>query len=234
MTTQKTRVIIALAGLLVASVPALAQDGRYYPQREGAFRLYVGAFQPEGESEYWEEKEQDFTGSIDDFESISLGGEYLLPLNQHLSLAFSGSVFEGDSTNAYRDFEDNFGDRIRHDTTLSIASATLGLLFHFTGPDTVVQPYLGVGGGAYFWSLSEEGDFIAADNDIFFADLESDGVAFGWYGRLGLEVPINPHFSIFGEGRWTQADDELEGDFEGFGDLDLSSRELAVGLSWNF
>jgi Outer membrane protein beta-barrel domain len=232
MTTKRTRVIIALAGLLVASMPALAQGGRYYPERAGAFRVHMGAVQLEGESEYWESKEQDFTGSIDDFEDFSFGASFLLPLHRHLSLDFSGSVFEGDSTNAYRDFEDNFGDSIRHDTTLGIASATLGLMVHFTGPDTVVQPYVGVGGGAYFWYLTEEGDFIDRDLDIFFAELESDGVAFGWYGLAGLEVPISPHFALFGEGRWTQADDELEGDFESFGDLDLSNLEFAVGFSW--
>lgn len=233
MTTKRTRVIIALAGLFVASMPALAQGGRYYPERAGAFRIHMGAVQLEGDSEYWEEKEQDFTGSIDDFEDFSFGASYLLPLNRHLSLDFSGSVFEGDSTNAYRDFEDNFGDLIRHDTTLGIASATLGLMVHFTGPDAVIQPYVGLGGGAYFWTLTEEGDFIDRNLDIFFAELESDGVAFGWYGLAGLEVPISPHFSLFGEGRWTQADDELEGDLDGFGDVDLSSLTFAVGFSWN-
>lgn len=228
--------IIALAGLLVASMPAFAQGRRYYPEREGAFRIHLGAFQPDGESEYWEDKEADFTGSVDDFENAVFGLDYLLPLNRRLSLVFSGSVYEGDSTNSYRDFEDNFGGRIRHDTTLSIASGTVGLMLHLTGPDTTIQPYVGVGGGAYAWNLTEEGDFIDFGDpgrDIFFAELESDGVAFGFYGLIGLEVPITPRLSIFGEGRWTQADDELNGDLEGFGDLDLSGREFAVGLSWN-
>ncbi|HEY9423088.1 MAG TPA: outer membrane beta-barrel protein [Thermoanaerobaculia bacterium] len=235
MTTKKTRVIIALAGLLVASMPAFAQGRRYYPEREGAFRIHLGAFQPDGESEYWEEKEEDFTGSVDDFENAVFGLDYLLPLNRRLSLAFSGSLYEGDSTNSYRDFEDNFGDRIRHDTTLSIASGTVGLMLHLTGADAAIQPYLGVGGGAYAWNLTEEGDFIASGpgREIFFAELESDGVAFGYYGLIGLEAPITPRLSIFGEGRWTQVDDELNGDLEGFGDLDLSGREFALGLSWN-
>ncbi len=241
MNPRKTRVIIALTMLLLAALPALAQHRgrggrRYYPDREGAFRIHLGAFQPDGDSEYWADKEQDFTGSIDDFENASFGLDYLLPLNNRLSLMFSGNVYEGESTNAYRDFEDNFGDRIRHDTTLGIASGTLGLVLHLTGPDVAIQPYIGAGGGGYAWELEESGDFIdfgSASRPVFSADLRSEGVAFGYYGLVGLEAPITPRLSIFAEGRWTQVDDDLSDDFEGFGKLDLGGREFAAGLSWN-
>lgn len=240
MISTKTRVFIALMGLLAVAAPSFAQrhghGRRYYPEREGAFRIHLGAFQPDGESEYWREKERDFTGSVDDFENASFGLDYLLPLSNRLSLMFSGSIYEGDSTNAYRNFEDNFGDRIRHDTTLDIASGTLGLLLHLTGPDTVIQPYLGAGGGAYPWRLEESGDFIdfgPPSRPIFSADLKSDGVAFGYYWLAGLEAPITPRVSIFAEGRWTRVDDDLSEDFEGFGQLDLGGREFAAGLSWS-
>lgn len=240
MNPRKTRVIIALTMLLLAALPALAQHGRgsrrYYPEREGAFRIHLGAFQPEGDSEYWLNKEEDFTGSVDDFENASFGIDYLLPLSNRLSLMFSGSVFEGDTTNAYRDFEDNFGDRIRHDTTLGIASGSLGLLLHLTGPDVAIQPYLGAGVGAYAWELEESGDFIdfgSPSRDIFSADLRSEGVTFGYHWLAGLEAPITPRLSIFAEGRWTVVEDDLSDDFEDFGKIDLGGREFAAGLSWN-
>lgn len=238
MSSRKTRVIIALTMLLLAALPALAQRGgrRYYPEREGAFRIHLGAFQPEGDSEYWIEKEEDFTGSVDDFENASFGVDYLLPLSGRLSLMFSGSVFEGDTTNAYRDFEDNFGDRIRHDTTLGIASGSIGLLLHLTGPDVAIQPYLGAGAGAHAWELEESGDFIDLDDpdlEIFSADLRSEGVAFGYYWLAGLEAPITPRLSIFAEGRWTQVEDDLSDDLESLGKIDLGGREFAAGLSWN-
>jgi opacity protein-like surface antigen len=237
MTSTKMRVMIALSALVVLSAPTFAQDQRrYYPEREGAFRIHLGAFMPEGDSEYWQDKEEDFTGSIDDFENASFGLDYLLPLGNRFSLIFTGSVFEGDTTNSYRDFEDNFGDRIRHDTMLEIASGTVGLVFHLTGADTAIQPYLGGGGGAYSWRLEENGDFIDFDlpsRPIFNAQLESEGVAFGYYGLVGLEAPITPRLSIFAEGRWTRVDDDLSDDFEGFGKIDLSGQEFAAGLSWN-
>lgn len=238
MISKQTRVVIALAGLLVVAMPALAQrrHQRYEPEREGAFRIHLGAFQPEGDSEYWRNKERDFTGSIDDFENASFGLDYLLPLSGRLSLMFSGSGYEGDATNAYRDFDDNFGDRIRHDTTLDIASATLGLVLHLTGADTAVQPYLGAGGGAYPWRLEESGDFVdfgVPSRPIFSDDLKSEGVGFGYYWLAGLEAPISRSLSIFAEGRWTRVDDDLSDDFEGFGKLDLGGREFAAGLAWS-
>ena len=48
----------------------------------------------------------------------------------------------------------------------------------------------------------------------------------------GLQVPVSRRLSVFAEGRWTRVDDDLEGDFEDFGKIDLSGKEIAAGLSW--
>lgn len=233
MNSKALRMTLAFAGLLLAVAPASAQQRRGFYERDGAFRIHLGAFQPEGDSEYWDGKEIEFTGGVDDLEGATFGLSYLLPLNRHISLQFSGTGYAAETTQSYRDFVDNFDDRIRHDTTLGIAAATVGLVVHPFGSDAAVSPYLGAGGGSYFWSLEEEGDFIASNDDIFFATLQDEGVAFGYYYLVGLEAPVTRRMSIFAEGRWDQADDELSDDFEGFGDIDLSGRTFLVGLSWN-
>jgi opacity protein-like surface antigen len=240
MLSKKTRVMIGLAGLLVLALPASAQrhGRRYYDNsgNDGEFRIHLGSFQPRGDSEYWSSIQNDFTNSDrSDFEDVSFGADYLLPLNDRMSLMFSGTWYEGTTTNSYRGFEDNFGDRIRHDTTLDIGSATVGLVFHLLPRGAAIQPYVGVGGGVYPWRLQERGDFIDIDSPnlpIFSARLRSTGTAFGYYGLVGLEAPITRNVSIFAEGRWTRVDDDLSDDFEGFGKLDLSGREIAAGLSW--
>jgi opacity protein-like surface antigen len=237
MRSKALRTTFVLLGLLVAAMPAWCQyRTRPVHEREGEFRLRLGAFRPEGDSEYWTDKRLDFTGDPSDLENAVGGIDYLLGLNNRLSLMFSGSYFEGDTTQSYRDFDDNFGNRIRHDTTLGIGSATAGLVLQLAGPDAPVVPYLGGGGGAYFWRLEENGDFIDFNNhnEIFNASLESTGTAFGYYLVAGLEAPISRNFSVFAEGRWTQAEDDLSEDFEGFGKLDLSGREVSAGLAWSF
>jgi hypothetical protein len=239
MKSGRTRTILVLmAFFLLAAAPGWSQQpyrSRPYEGRDGAFHLRLGIFQPEGDSAYWNNKERDFTGSIDDFENVSVGGDYLWSFTPRLGLLFSGSYFQGDSTNSYRGFEDNFGNRIRHDTTLQISSLTAGLHLQLAGAGSPVIPYVAAGGGIYFWRLEEDGDFITLSTlDIFNARLQSDGAAPGFYGLVGLEVPLGRTISIFGEGRWTQADDDLEGDFEDFGKIDLSGREFTAGLSWSF
>lgn len=236
MNSKTLRMTLVFTGLLLAVTPAWAQQvqqRRGFYERDGAFRVWLGAFQPEGDSEYWEGVERDFTGGVDDLENISFGIDYLLPLNRNFSIQFSGTGYAGETTQSYRDFVDNFGDRIRHDTTLAIASATVGVLYHPLGSDAPFSPYIGAGAGSYFWGLEEEGDFIASNDDIFFATLEDEGVAFGYYYLIGAEAPITRHMSIFGEARWDEADDELSQDFEDFGDIDLSGHTFLVGLSWN-
>jgi len=238
MVSRKIRVMIGLAGLLVLALPASAQRYRRYDSyhEDGELRIHLGSFRPEGSSDYWRGIQNDFTHSDpSDFEDVSFGADYLLPLNERMSLMFSGTWYEGTTTNSYRGFEDNFGDRIRHDTTLDIVSGTIGLVVHLTGPDVAIQPYLGAGGGSYFWEIEESGDFIDEGRPslpIFSADLRSNGVAFGYYGLAGLEAPITPRLSLFVEGRWTEVDDDLSDDFEGFGKIDLGGREIAAGLSW--
>ncbi|MBW8876053.1 MAG: outer membrane beta-barrel protein [Acidobacteria bacterium] len=240
MIARTARVLFALSGLLaVTALPASAQyrhHSYYGSDRDGEFRIHVGSFRPDGKSDYWDGIRNDFTGSDpSDFDNANFGLDYILPLNGPISLMFSGSVYEGSSSNAYRNFADNFGGRIRHDTTLDIASVSAGLLFHLAPRSAPVQPYVGVGGGIYPWRLKESGDFIdfnQASRPVFSADLKSDGTAFGYYGLVGLEVPVSRRLNLFAEGRWTRVDDKLNKDFEGFGKLDLSGREIAAGLSW--
>ena len=49
-----------------------------------------------------------------------------------------------------------------------------------------------------------------------------------------MEIPLSNGLSIFAEGRWLRADDELDEDFEDFGTLDLSGRDMRAGIAWRF
>lgn len=226
--------LLFAAGFVLYTAPAFAQ--RYFPEREGSFRLQLGQFTPEGDSEYWQDAERLFTGDPEDLEDASFGIGYLMPVTRRLSVEFAGSVYNGETTRSYLDFEDNFGNRIRHDASLDIASATVGLVFHLTPPRSAFSPYIGAGGGAYPWSLEEDGDFIdfrTTPPEVFTARLNSEGVGFGYYLVAGLEASLSRNLSLFAESRWTQVDDELDDDFEGFGKIDLSGTNVSFGLSWN-
>ena len=46
------------------------------------------------------------------------------------------------------------------------------------------------------------------------------------------QVPLGDSFSLFAESRWTELDDDLSGDFEGLGNLDLGGNTIAFGAGW--
>jgi Outer membrane protein beta-barrel domain len=226
---QRTTLSLLLLGSL--ALPAVAAG----PQQ--SLRFHLGSFRPEGDSQYWQDKEDDFTRSADDFEDAIGGIDYRIDLGDHWGVLFSGSAFETSVDQSYRDFEDSRGLPVAHTTTLEVSSATVGVVFHFSGPGAAVRPYVGAGGGVYVWRLEEDGrfiDFTPPPPTIFRSTSVSEGEAFGRYLLAGIEVPISSRIGLFAEGRWHDVDDELDQDFEGFGTIDLSGRQASAGVSIRF
>ena len=227
----------ALSGVLVLAVSIAAAPASAAIGPEHALRLRAGVFTPEGDAEYFTDAEQDFTGQVDDLEDFVGGIDYRYDFGGQVGFMVSGDFYEGTWDRAYRDFEDNFGNEIEHTATLEIDSLTAGVVVDLAPERSPVIPYVGAGGGVYAYRLEEAGDFIDftdPDAPIFDAELVAEGTTFGYYFLAGLEVPVGPYFSLFGEARWDNAEDELGEDFDGFGDLDLSGRRVMGGVSWSF
>ena len=230
--------VLSTFALITAAAPAAAQPRhRRGDPVDHAFRLRAGAFTPDGSSEYWDDKALDFSGEAEDLEDLPFGLDYRLELTPHLSLLFSGSLYEGENDQHYLEFTDDRGNDIEHTTTLETSSLTFGAVVHLTGPEAVVRPYLGGGAGLYFYRLEESGEFIDFNPpppEIFDGTFVDEGNAFGYFALAGIEVPVSRNVAFFAEGRWQSAEAELEDDFEDFGDLDLSGRDLAAGITWRF
>lgn len=240
------RLVIALAVVCGAGLGATAvqaqthqhgRSARGHVGENNVLRFQLARLTPRGEGDYWEDKQLDFTGTPDDFEDLSFTVDYQRLVTNRISVMLSMGFFEGSEDQAYLDFVDDQGNDILHRTTLERAAFTVGLLVHPLGRDAVVSPYLGGGLGAYLWRLEESGDFINfnVDPPLIVVDTFSDeGDAFGHYWIVGLEVPLSWSWAAFAEARWQRVDQELGGDFIGFGELDLSSREVGVGASVSF
>ena len=235
---RKTTWIAAAA--IVAIFAATAAEAQTYRRYGGdnSLRFRVGMLTPDGESAYWDDNAEVFTGGADDFEDLAFGADFKFGLGERFGLVVSGDLWEGEEDQAYLDFVDAGGADIFHTTTIDVASLTAGVVLDILPRGSVVVPYIGAGGGFYFWTLTEEGDFIDfgdPEGPTIFDDIfEDEGEALGWYGLVGLEVPLGSQWGVFAEGRWRQVEDELSGDFAGFGDIDLSGREIYGGVSWRF
>ncbi|HET9766842.1 MAG TPA: outer membrane beta-barrel protein [Thermoanaerobaculia bacterium] len=225
--------------LAAAALPAEAQPHGHYEHygNQQSVRLRLGLFTPDGDSDFFDDTARDFTGDAQDFEDLVAGGDYVFEMHRHVGIMLSGDYFEGHQDQSYRNFEDNQGNRISHTSTLDISPLTAGIVVRLAPDEFPVKPYVGAGGGLYVWRYEESGDFIdfgGIIRPVFTDTLEDDGAALGYYLMAGLEVPISPYFSLFAEGRWDRADDELGGDFADLGTLDLSGRRVMGGIAWHF
>jgi opacity protein-like surface antigen len=234
---NSVRTSIAVFVLFALTSPVGAVQRAYGHQALNQFRLQLGAQTPNGESVYWDDKKIDFTGDPDDFEGAALAVDYRRFVSPLVAVQVSIEGYEADSDQTYIDFVDEFGSPIIHNTNLEQATFGLGVVVFPAGRDHLLIPYVGVGGEIVSWKLTEAGDFIdfgvdpsEVFNDFFFD--END--AFGYYLQAGLEFAIGDGWALFAEGRWDRVDDELEGDFIGLGEIDLSSKRISAGIAWAF
>ena len=239
MTTRKLIWVAPILMLLLA-VPATvasAANTRGHWGENQIFRFDLGYFETDGDSEYWDDRLKDFTGTASDFEDVAIGVEWVKFLGDRLGFAVSVSGYEGGSTEEYRDYEDQFGGAIFHTAELELTSLTLGLFVHLTQRDRAIVPYIGLGGGVWEWRLTEVGDFIdfkTEDLEVFSAFFRDEGDTLGYYWRFGFEVPVAQNWSAYAESRWQRVEDDLGGDFRGLGEIDLSGQTISAGISVSF
>ncbi len=231
------RFLFAAVLVFSISLPLGAQEDLGHFAGQSVFRGSIGAFSPDGDSQYWADKELDFTATADDYEDFIFAGDYLYYVSSRVGLLTSFGVWEGSATQSYREFVDNFGAEISHVTKLQTAWLDFGLVFNLFSRRAAINPYVGGGGSFVSFELVEDGEFIdfgfdppEVIRDRFFAD----GDTFGFFWLAGIEIPLGAGTALFAEARWRDADVELERDFSGLGTLDLSGRALTAGISFSF
>ena len=233
---RSTCLSVLFATIVAAGMSVTAEaQGNWRPGDFGSVRGYIGIFSPQGDSAYWNDTFDVFTGSASDFEDVVFGADYLWRTSSKGGLLFGGSFYSGATTQAYRDWVDSDGLDISHATTLDLTDMTAAYVWRFGRGGA--RPYIGGGGGLLWWSLREQGyfiDFGAQDLPIVYATYGASGTTWELFGLAGLDVPVGSHWSFFIEGRYRWAEAELNKDFSGFGTIDLSGLQVVGGFSWNF
>ena len=154
---------------------------------------------------------------IDDFNSWSVGGEWLVPIGDYLE-AGAGLQFTSRTVpTIYADFEDAAGAEIEQELKLRIIPITATARILPLGRHAAVQPYVGGGIGFFNWRYSEVGDFIdftVVPNEIFRAQYADSGTAIGPVAVFGVRVPLGQAV-LGGEARYQKAEGDLGRDFLG-------------------
>lgn len=214
----------------------------------GALHLKLGGFFPAGGGDLWESNEEVFTFETSDLDDLTFGMAWIAPLNNNLELGFNVDFYDAVARAGYRGITDEDDYAILHDSRLETMPMIVDVrVLPFgryggapgTGGPVALKPvvYLGGGLGATYWEYEEVGDFVLFDDPdlpIVYDRFVDDGVAFAIQALAGFELPLSHSTGVLFESRYTWCDDELSGDFSGFGTIDLSGWSVAGGFSLRF
>lgn len=237
MRRTAARLVIPAAMAFILVTPRAEAQGNWQPGDFGSLRFRIGLIEPQADSVYWDDVFTVFTGSPSDLRDLGFGVDYLWRTSTHSGLLFGTGFSSGSTTQAYRDYVDADGNDIRHTTSLDTWDLSLAYVYRFGAGRWTVTPYAGVGGGVLNWRLQESGyfiDFGVPSWPVVWGDYRASGWTWQAVGLAGIDLPLTDRWSVFAEGRYRYSDDELGQDFSGFGTIDLSGYELALGFSWNF
>jgi hypothetical protein len=231
--------VVLVSGMLV-SFSAAAQDN--------SVQFKLGGYFPTGESDFWAQTEDAFTFDVSDLDDWFWSFSFIHSMNNHVELGANFDLYDAWTVSGYRDYVDNRGFQILHDTRLRSYPISVDLRFvpfgryAIRGPQgrRVQRPvlYLGGGLGANFWEYEEVGDFINfgdPDLPVFFGRFRDSGVAFQAHGLIGVELPFGRRWSFVGEAKYSWSEATLGAGFPvDFRDVDLGGLSVTAGASLRF
>jgi hypothetical protein len=235
-------------GLVVAACGRLSAqggDGYRFGRPSVTLKFEAGYGRQRAGSEIFDWVVQEHTVSRRSFDAPYLGGEVAVTIHEHVDIAvalgFQASMVQSE----YRDWVDGDDLPIVQTTRLQRIPFTAKVRVYplsrgrqigrFAWIPRAVNPFFGAGVGLVGWDFEQAGDFIDYDTlEIF-----SDQVASASTARLagafaGLEVALGNNLVLTGEGRYSWADDPMEGGFVGFDNIDLDGLTVTAGIAIRF
>lgn len=210
---QLLPLLLVCAGVLAAPHPALAQQ---------TLNVSLGYLTIRGEDARVEDdvlnESRDFLEfEIDDFNGVTVGAEWLVPLGQYFEAGAGVSFSRRTVPSVYRDFVDRDGTEIEQDLRLRLVPVAFTVRVLPLGQTSPFQPYIGGGLGIVNWRYSESGEFIdfgAPGRPIFRDIFVAEGNETGPIVVAGIRF-AGDSASAGGEIRYHSADADLSEEFAG-------------------
>jgi len=128
---------------------------------------------------------------ISDFTGFTVNGEWNISFGHHIEVGAGIGYYKRTVHSVYRDLVNADGTEIRQDLRLRITPITGVVRFMPFGRQGEIQPYVGVGVGAFNFRYSEAGQFVdPSDNSIFTDSFVASGTAVGPILLGGVRFPI--------------------------------------------
>jgi hypothetical protein len=247
---MRSRPLLALtfaATLLAAGSVGAQNTGNGFLFKEPIISVSLsgGLASPHAGSDVFSFITDQLTISRGDFRSVILGADVSVRVTPRIDLVF-GSRYAGTSKlSEFRHFVDDNDLPIEQTTSFARVPVTASIktylaprgrsIGHFAWVPARYMPFVGIGGGAMWYQLKQNGDFIDfKTNSVFTDTFSSSGWAPTAHALAGLDVALSPHLGLTGEGRYSFAKGDLSSDFSGFNRIDLSGLSATVGVYARF
>lgn len=180
-----------------------------------------------------------------DFSGPGIAADVAFALTPRMDVVGGFEFARSSARSEYRDFVDNDRLPIEQKTTLATIHLTGTLRFALVPRgDAVgrlawvprrVVPYVGAGGGAVRYRLTQSGDFVDyVDLSVFPDFFRSAGWSPTAHGYAGLDVQLYRRLFATVEGRYVWSSATLGTDFVDFEPIDLAGFRTSAGFSVAF
>lgn len=202
--------------LCVVAVCATLIGGATEAVAQQTLNFSLGLFAVRGEDARTEgdvlNENRDFLAfEIEDFNGVSIGGEWLVPLGNYVEAGAGISFSRRTVDSVYADFVAPEGTEIEQELRLRLVPIALTVRVLPLGQNNALQPYFGAGLGIVNWRYSESGEFIDfnAGREIFRDSYVADGNQTGAIVMGGLRYG-GETWSAGGEIRYQSAEADLD------------------------
>lgn len=234
-----------IATLALPNLAAGQDRGYLFGKPHGSFTLRAGLNLPGEGSDLFDFTRERLTVDDGDFRGVGMGLELNIDVGNRLSIVLGGSHAESATQSEFRDWVGDDDLPIEQTTEFATTALILGMKYYLQERGRSVSslawvprkvtPYVGGGGGIMSHRFEQFGEFVDFETlDIFPDNFESSGRNGLLYGVAGVDAGLTSRVYVNGEARYTWAKGELERDFVGFDDLDLSGLQLSVGIGLRF
>jgi hypothetical protein len=171
---------------------------------------------------------------IGQFDGWTVGGEYLIALGRLFEAGGGVGFYQRTVPTTYTSVVNSNGTEIAQQIQLRIVPISATVRFLPLGHRSPVQPYIGGGVGVFVWRYAETGQFVDANNNIFFGNYVGSGAEVGPMVLGGVRFGSGP-IGFGGEIRWQDAKATLPAD-QGFAGprLDLSGISYLFTMHFRF
>ena len=242
--------LATLAAVVCAALPSrasaqLSGDGFLFHRPVVSLTLRGGYDRPFGGGDVFDEFANRLTLDRTSFGGATGSAELALGVTRSVDLAFGAGLASTRRSSEFRHFTFEDDSPISQTTSLRRVPLTASAKLYLTPRGRAIgslawiptrfSPFVGAGGGAVYYRLSQEGGFVDERTlNIFRSNYASSGWVPSAHAFAGADLSLSPRFVASTELRYTRARGAPQGEFSQFKSIDLSGVALTAGVGVRF